>query len=76
MITNNYSTGCLAYYTDMSQPVYVPRKNYASYATMNINDIIESGFITVISLPSPGHHLDIYISIEPSESILYLLYSY
>ena len=74
MIANNYSTGCLAYYhTNMDQAVNVPRKDYASNATRNIADITISGYynINVISLPSPGHHLDsVYISVEPSEYAL------
>ena len=72
MIVNNYSTGCLAYYyTNMDQAVYVPRKDYASNATI-ITDITNSGYysINVISLPSPGHHMDsVYISVEPSEYV-------
>lgn len=50
MIINNYSTGCLAYYSNMSHPAYVPREE--SNATMNIRN---SGYynICVVSLPSP-----------------------
>lgn len=69
MITNNYSIGCVAYYTEMSQPVYALRENYASHATMNITDITNSGYfnMTVISLPISGHCRDFVISVEPSE---------
>lgn len=65
MITNNYSTGCLAYYSDMSHPVYVSREE--SNATMNITN---SGYynICVIPLPSSAYCLDsVFISVEPSE---------
>ena len=42
----------------------------ASNATIYITDITNSGYysINVISLPSPGHHMDsVYINVEPSE---------
>lgn len=70
MITNNFSNGCVVYFTNMDQPVYVPREDYASNAMMNITDITNSGYynITVISLPFPFHHLDsVYISVDASE---------
>ena len=70
MITNDYSSGCVVYFTNMSQPVYVRRDNYESVSTMNFTDITNNGYynIYVMSLPSPAHCLD--ISIEPGEWIL------
>ena len=65
MIINNYSTGCLAYYSNMIHPAYVPRQE--SNATMYITN---SGYynICVIPLPSPASCLDsVFISVEPSE---------
>ena len=73
MITNKYSTGCVAYYTDMNRPICVLKNNNETIAKLN-TDINASGFynISVMPLlPSLGHCLDlVYISVEPRESTI------
>ena len=62
MITNNYSTGCVVYYANMSKPVYAMRDN--DTATVNITDINSSGYyiINVIPLPFPVRYLSVNIN--------------
>ena len=72
IIMNEYLTGCVVYYTNMSQPVYAMRDNDESSVTVNITDISSSGYynISAMPLPFPVRYLNsVYINAKPSESL-------
>lgn len=66
---NEYSTGCVVYYTNMSQPVYAIRDNDESSVTINITGISSSGYynVSVIPLPFPVQYLSVNISVKTSK---------